>query len=514
VSEAVAEAPGGWRRINPLGFVVQAIMALRNLALPALAAVFTSRDWDQAWLFVPLGLALGVAVIVAISYLQWRHLRYRLGENDIRLERGLLSRSARTVPYERIQDVSVEQALVPRLFGMVQVTFETGAGGKDELKLAYVTEAEGDALREAVRVRKAGELVVAGEQADGAETSGEESRPLFAMDTRRLLTFGLFEFSLVIFAVLGGAAQQFDFLLPFEFWDFEEWAGVLAGPGSRLTQLGLAAQVFGAAVALAALASIGLATGVVRTVLRDYGFRLEETPKGLRRRRGLLTRTDVVMPVHRVQALQLTTAIVRRRFGWHGLAAVSLAQDSKAASRVVAPFARIEEIAPVVAATGFALPDGSAAWRRPSPRYRLDRALLGAIPLGLAALLSALFIPALPAAPGVGALVPLALLALAGFFALRERFLWRYDRHAIDGRHIHVRRGWLAPRIDIASRVKLQSVEIAQGPIAHRRGYADVKFGIAGGKLEMHGIPLEDARAIRAAVLESIASVDFSALPR
>jgi putative membrane protein len=77
-----------------------------------------------------------------------------------------------------------------------------------------------------------------------------------------------------------------------------------------------------------------------------------------------------------------------------------------------------------------------------------------------------------------------------------------------------VRRGWLAPRIDIASRVKLQSVEIAQGPIAHRRGYADVKFGIAGGKLEMHGIPLEDARAIRAAVLESIASVDFSALPR
>ena len=53
------------------------------------------------------------------------------------------------------------------------------------------------------------------------------------------------------------------------------------------------------------------------SVLRDYGFRLEETPKGLRRRRGLLTRTDTVMPIHRVQALKVTTRIFRRRFGWH-----------------------------------------------------------------------------------------------------------------------------------------------------------------------------------------------------
>jgi putative membrane protein len=129
-------------------------------------------------------------------------------------------------------------------------------------------------------------------------------------------------------------------------------------------------------------------------------------------------------------------------------------------------------------------------------------------------MLAGLSVPALPEARGFGVLLPLLLLALAGFLALREHFLWRYDRHAIDARHIHVRRGWLTPRLDIASRLKLQSVEIVQGPIARRRGYADVKFGVAGGKLEMHGVPLEEARAIRAAVLETIASVDFSALSR
>ena len=225
MSEAVAETPGDWRRTSPLGFVVQAIMAMRNLALPAVAGVLASRDWDWAWLFVPLGLVLAVGAMVAISYVQWRHLRYRLGESDIRLERGLLSRAARTVPYERIQDVRLEQALVPRLVGMVQVKFETGAGGKDELKLAYVSEAEGDALRETVRVRKAGEAIAAREEAGENIPPAEESRTLFAMGPRRLAIFGLFEFSLIVFAVLGGGGAG-------------PWAFAPAGSRSRVAPSG------------------------------------------------------------------------------------------------------------------------------------------------------------------------------------------------------------------------------------------------------------------------------------
>src|SRR5690606_22073697 len=148
---------------------------------------------------------------------------------------------------------------------------------------------------------------------------------------------------------------------------------------------GLAAQVAGGVLALATLAVLGLGTGVVRTVLRDYGFLLEETPKGLRRRRGLLTRTDVVMPTHRVQALKVTTGIVRRRFGWYGLDVISLAQDAKAGDQRVGPFARMDEIEPVIRVTGFDMPDTMTRWHRTSPRYRLDRALLGALPLGVAA---------------------------------------------------------------------------------------------------------------------------------
>jgi putative membrane protein len=138
--------------------------------------------------------------------------------------------------------------------------------------------------------------------------------------------------------------------------------------------------------------------------------------------------------------------------------------------------------------------------------------MLSVIPFGLAAAV----VPAanslsddLGAYPWV---ISAALLALAAFFAFREHFLWRHDRHALDARHVFSRHGWLSPRLDIASRIKLQSVEIRQGPLARRRGYANLNFGVAGGTLAIAGIPLDEARAMRRAVLESIAGVDFSKL--
>lgn len=515
MNQAAATTPEEWRRTSWTGFLVRGIVALRHSVLPLIAAMAGTGAWREGWYFVLPAVGLACALTFGFAWLGWRHFRYRLGESDIRVERGLLSRTARSVPYERIQDVSVEQALVARLFGMVEVSFETGAGGKDELKIAYVSEAEGEALREAVRARQGGDRVATAERGD---TTEPEARTLFVMDSRRLLTFGLFEFSLVVFAVLGGALQQLEFLLPIDFWNFEAWFRLLAGPGHQLAGLGLAAQAVGAVLALSALAVVGFATGVARTVLRDYGFRLEETPKGLRRRRGLLTRTDVVMPLHRVQALKVTTGILRRRFGWYGLSAVSLAQDAKSESHVVVPFAQMEEIAPVVATTGFSLPGATAEWRGASARQRTDSMMLVALPFALLAaavpaVLATIGAQVQELPTGLPVLAAAGLAALGGFLTLREWFLWRHRRHAIDARQLFVREGWLAPRLDVASRVKLQSVEIAQGPLARRRGYANLRFGVAGGSLQMHGVPLASARAIRAAVLDSIAAVDFSRLP-
>lgn len=509
------------QRTNPVSVLAQGAAALRNAVFPVVAVFFGSGSRGHS-VFLALGIgALVILVGTLASYIRWRRFTYVAGEQDIRVESGVFSRAARSVPYERIQDVSLEQALIPRLFGLVEVRFETGAGGKDEMTLSYLKESEGEALRELVRAQKdEADQVVTGPEAatDVGEGSATAPAPapaevLFAMEPKRLLTFGLFEFSLAVFAVLGGALQYLDSFLGIEVWDPDLWMEWLAGPGDWIAQLGPVAQALSAIAGLIALLVVGSMTGLVRTVLRDWGFVLERTAKGFRRRRGLLTRTDVVMPVHRVQGYAIATGVLRRRFGWHSLSFVSLAQDSGGASHDVAPFAQLGELAPIVAAAGFDMPPADLDWQRSSTAYRnagiaIDALVPGMI--GCAILGLALYsgIEQLDGKWGF-ALIPFAIAAL---LMLRQAFLWRFARNAIDGAQIYRRSGWLAPATGVANRVKLQSVEISQGPIARRLGYATLHLGQAGSSFGLPGIPLERAEQLRSAILESIAAKDFSEL--
>jgi putative membrane protein len=507
VSTAQEEIAQGWQRTDRLGIAVAALRGLQQALIPIVLVTIGSGGFGGGiFVIVPILLVI-LGTGVGAAWLRWRRLRYRVGESDIQVEQGLISRQARSVPYERIQDVSLEQKPIPRLLGLVEVRFETGAGGKDELQLAYVSMEEGERLREVVRDQREGAAVVAGDpDRDRAAIAEPKGELLFAMGPDRLLTYGLFSFSLVVIAVLAGAAQQFDVFLTFDPRDFSEWENRLAGPGAWLAGLGWASRIVGGVILFLALIVLGMVTGVVRTFLRDWDFRLEKTPKGFRRRRGLLTKTDVVMPAHRVQAVTVGTGLMRKFWGWHGLSFISLAQDARSANHDVAPFAKMEEIAPIVKEAGFALPAEATDWRRPSPKYRTDKALLGAVPLVVLGLVTFLFEPVVWLGP--------IILALAAFEVAQQYYLWRHERHAVDPRQVLSRRGWLVPRLQIADKVKLHSVSITQGPLAKKRGYANLTFGLAGGTLSFHGIPLVEAEAMRGLVLDSIAAVDFANLPR
>lgn len=501
------------QRTHPLSFAVKALQGLQNALFP-MVAVYVSLN-DKPWAIVAalaLGLLIG-AMTAALSYLSWRRLTYTVGEQDIRVESGILARAARSVPFERIQDVSLEQKLIPRLLGLVQVRFETGAGGKDELSLSYLSEAEGERLRDVIKARKDGELAVEEHSvAPEAKVVAAPADRLFSMDEKRLFTFGLFEFSLAVFAVLAGLFQYAETFVGIEIYDPGVWQQWFAGPGSWLSALGPVVQIVGIVSGLVSLVIVGSITGLVRTFLRDWGFVLERNEKGFRRRRGLFTRTDVVMPVHRVQAITVTTGFIRRQFGWYGLKFISLAQDSGSASHDVAPFAKMAELAPIARAAGFEIePAQSTRWHRGSRKFRIDNAILSALFLGMIAcgVAAALFVSH-AASPGWASLIFL----LGAMLGARELWLWRFDFNALDPGFLFMRRGWLAPRRDVASRIKLQSVEIAQGPIARIRGYATLKLGLAGGTFSLEGIPLERARELRGAILKSIARTDFSQLSR
>ena len=496
------------RHTAPLSVVVGALQSAQGAILPALFVAFSSRS-SGIWIGIVAGLVLA-AIGSLFAYISWRRLTYTIQQQDIRVESGVLSRSARSVPYERIQDVSLEQSLIPRLFGLVAVKFETGSGGGEDLSLAFLTEDEGEKLRQLIRERRD-----AKEAGDAPANSGSRARSdegeateLFAMGPKRLLTFGLFEFSLAVFAVLAGLLQYADGLFDFEVWDPEVWEAIAEDQAGFVTALGPSAQLAGAIFGLIGIFLIGSATGLVRVFLREWNFLLERTPRGFRRRRGLFTRTDVVMPIHRVQGVRIATRALRYRFGWHSLRFVSLAQDAGASSHVVAPFAKMDEIDPIVRAAGFNLPGEDADWHHASQRYLMDATFLGAVRVVLFGLIAWIAVRAL--APEWSDLVIGATLVIAGLSATANVLAWQFRRHALDETQIMARSGILSPHSQIATRLKLHSVEIAQGPLARLRGYATVHLGQAGGIFAIPGVPVERAREVRRLVLSTIAATDFS----
>ncbi len=498
------------RNTDPKTVWAGAIQAAPNAVVPAIAIAFGA---GLGGMLVLVPVFIGIIFVGALfSYIRWKRLTYTIGATDIRVESGVLSRAARSVPYERIQDVSLEQKFIPRLLGLVSVKFETGAGGGEDISLQFLSEEDGEELRQLVRERR-DDAEAPAQGADGtaaAKAPAEEGQPLFAMGPGRLFTFGLFEFSLAVFAVLLGLFQYVDNFIDFDDVDLDVVQGVIEEQGGSLADLSTGAQALGAIGGLIGVILIGSLTGIVRVFTREWGFLLERTARGFRRRRGLFTRTDVVMPIHRVQGVKLGTGFLRFRFGWHDLSFVSLAQDMGASSHVVAPFARLHEIAPIVETAGFYLPGEDADWRRASAKYLFDNAFFGAlwflIFAAIAYVATSIYAPEWTWVP-VG-----ILLVLAGISVMAKALAWRFHRHALDEAQIMATRGVLAPRSQIATRLKLHSVEIKQGPIARLRGYATLHLGQAGGEFSIPGVPVERAREVRRRVMETIAATDFSRL--
>ena len=215
--EAVALGPP--ERLHPFSLLTSLRGSIRGMwGMFAAGGYFAVKGY---WQLLLLMVALFSVASVGAAILRWLHFSFRVGEREIRIESGLLSRTHRSIPFDRIQDVTVEQGPVARLFGMARVRFETGASAgasEDDGSLAAIPLTRAGEIRDLVRASRGLSPV---KSADSVAANDEA--PVFAMDLRRVLTLGLFNFSLALFAGLFGASQTVGDLLnvnPFErkFW--------------------------------------------------------------------------------------------------------------------------------------------------------------------------------------------------------------------------------------------------------------------------------------------------------
>ena len=487
-------AVGVPERLHPLYLATGLGRGVRQMigGYAAIGYLAATGSWRIALL-----LLAGIAIfLVAGVFIYWRRFQYRVGANEIRIDSGILNRTHRSIPFDRIQDVDISQGPVARLLGLARVKFETGGSAQDkddDGALAAIALPRAEALRDQVRARR-GTASAPATVAD--EGSGQP--PVFAMDHRRVLTAGVFNFSLAVLAALFGVSQSLGEVAGIDFFARRFWRDALDA-GSPLADLILAHQLAAVVAGTMTLGAVGLATGIGRTLLRDYRFRLDRTETGLRRRRGLLTLTDVTVPLTRVQAAIIGSGPVRDRFGWRDLKLQSLAKDEGSkGDHVVAPLAHDAEIGAILDQLGWQPPTASTDWQRVSPTYAW----------GFTAAVALLLIPALvqmTVMPLVGAAACAAIAAL-----IATRWLgWRRFRYALDGKRLLVRSGWWRRRTIILPFASIQSVDINENVLSRRLGTASLTIGVASGRgFSAHGIPAlgrDTAHALRDELLELFA---------
>ncbi len=254
-------------------------------------------------------LAVGVTLLSLLTAaLSWWRFSYADGPDAVVVTRGLLSRSVRTVPTDRIRGVEVETPLVHRVFGLVRVRIDAAAGavsGNDEeLVVDGVPRAEGDRLRTAVLTHRGRPAAEPGVDGVAAEPPDE----VFArFDNRWLLYAPLVGSYLAVpAAALAAGFRLLDELGRSVQPDFDELE--LAG-GWALAAGGVAALLL--------ILAVG---AVVGAAVVNWRFALVRRGGSLIAVRGLLTRRHTELEVDRIRGGTVSEGLGMR---WVGAARIN-----------------------------------------------------------------------------------------------------------------------------------------------------------------------------------------------
>lgn len=130
---------------------VQLILTGMGYILAAAFALLLLLIEDCIWCIMAecmIGAAMVVNLIIANK--AWKFKGYALRDNDITYRSGLLFAKTTTIPYNRLQQVSVKQNPVSKLFSMYSVEVVNGAQGMASLTIPGLTEKRATQIKDIV----------------------------------------------------------------------------------------------------------------------------------------------------------------------------------------------------------------------------------------------------------------------------------------------------------------------------------------------------------------------------
>ena len=264
---------------------------------------------NNLYLVAALALLGILLVLIGLFYLSWRFHTFRITGDDVEVRSGVLFRTHRRAPLDRVQGVNLTRPMFARLVGMAKLEV-VGAGLDSNVKLEYLSTSNAEAVRADI-LRLASGRRLAEARADAATPS----------TTRRSAAASVV--SAGINGIITGAEEP-----------VSEPESVVHIPLGRLiasrllstSTLWLVAIIVAIVVGSIAgtpwvlftlvPALIGFGAYWVRTITRSLRYSIAPTPSGVRITFGLFTTITEILPPGRVHAVEVDQSILWRPFGW------------------------------------------------------------------------------------------------------------------------------------------------------------------------------------------------------
>ncbi|MCZ4067238.1 PH domain-containing protein [Microbacterium sp. H37-C3] len=495
---------GEWHRLHPLTPLLRGGLALLvvlgivvanmrdrliSIFVPAFAPDAPIDDWEEfeaagdpiGWvlannlLLIALLVTVGVlALIIGAFYLSWRFHTFRITDDDVEVRSGILSRTHRRAPLDRVQGVNLTRPAVARLLGAAKLEI-VGAGADANVKLEYLSTGNAETIRADILRLASGQRLA---EQRAAEAAAGGSRVAVADTVARGIT-GLIE---------GDDA------------DAAEPESVVRIPpgrliGSQLASWGTVVILAGATALAIALsqgvywvlfayfpALLGFGAYWVRTIVKSLRYSIAPTRDGVRVTFGLLTTVSEILPPGRIHAVEITQSILWRGFGWwtiriNRMTGRSASDTTTDQFTTVLPVGTLAEVERVL---GLILPSVSEEERAAIVR---DGVLGGSSAGGYVT------------TPRRARIVrPLS---------------WRRNGLAIEGDLLMLRRGLIWRMLAVLPLARLQSVALHQGPVSRALRVATLRAHTVSGPVltAVAGIDRDDVIA----AFERVAHVAVSA---
>ena len=271
-----------WHRLHPLSPLVRGGRATIAVFIILIPIAFGHDSFGRE---IP---QLGViALIVLAGLVSWLVTRWRIEDDDLRIETGLLRRQSLRFPLAQVQAIDVVRPGLARLFRVAELRLRMAGSSGGTARLAYVAEHEVEPLRDQL-------LALARGAHHDEAPAAELERPLPEEH---------------VLATVGTGPLVASILL-------ENWWLVLILIG-LLVGLGISPHtVAGLLVGGGFVWALSTVTFVWRRFNQQYRLTVAEGPDGLHLRGGLVALAAEVIRPGRVQAVRLVEPALWRPLGW------------------------------------------------------------------------------------------------------------------------------------------------------------------------------------------------------